>query len=355
MAGEEESARATKRLLVRADRIGAELEAMDAHPAEAVRLLRLVVRHAARMTRRQRERATYVAAAMPLHHPEMVDLLVEIARAGDRATAGALLEDGAWSADVDDVDALVARLADVIDEGPTDVSRAVAVDLLALLDRRATTVLALRRALRQPAFVVRSHALYALAAGAPCAVTPDDLVLVLRDLVANPPPDILSGGEDPGVQEQLEEDERMMADGVIAALGSRPAGGGRGGPAGSHRRRARRRVARRGLGDRGAGRGLPGDGRRHGRPLAQVRAVARASRGRCAALERLPASLALPRLRLAASDPGAARARRRAPAVAPALRRGVSRRQPRALWAWSSSTGPRASASPRVSRSCRDE
>src|SRR5580698_4537259 len=75
IAEDEESARATKRLLVRADRIGVALEAMDAHPAEAVRLLRLVVRHAARMTRRQRERASYVAAAMPLVHPEMVDLL----------------------------------------------------------------------------------------------------------------------------------------------------------------------------------------------------------------------------------------------------------------------------------------
>ena len=60
-ADDDASARATKRLLARADRLGVALAGMGAHPAEAVRLLRLVVRHASRMTRRQRERAAYVA------------------------------------------------------------------------------------------------------------------------------------------------------------------------------------------------------------------------------------------------------------------------------------------------------
>ena len=73
--------------------------------------------------------------------------------------------------------------------------------LLARLERRAATVLALRRALRQPSFAVRSHALHALAHATPCAVAPDDLVLVLRDMVTNAPPDVLAGGEEPGVQE----------------------------------------------------------------------------------------------------------------------------------------------------------
>src|ERR1019366_7636471 len=167
------------------------------------------------MTRRQRERAAWVAAAVPLDHTETADLLVEIARAGDRSTAEVLLEDDEWSPEVGDVDALVARLADVVDEGPTDLARAVAVDLLARLERRGAVVLALRRALRQPCFAVRAHALYALAIPAstvPCGVTDYDLVLVLRDLVANAPPDALHGDEG------QEEDERMMADAVIASL-----------------------------------------------------------------------------------------------------------------------------------------
>jgi hypothetical protein len=209
---DETSVRPVKRLLARADRLGIALVGMDAHPVEAIRLLRLFVRHSRRMTRRQRERAVWVAAAVPLDHPETADLLVEIARAGDRATAEVLLEDEEWNPDLGDVDALAARLADVIDEGPSDASRAIAVDLLARLERPGAAVPALRRALRQPCFPVRAHALHALATAVPCAVAEDDLVLILRDLVAHAPPDALEGGED------QEEDERMMADAVIASL-----------------------------------------------------------------------------------------------------------------------------------------
>ncbi len=275
---------------------------MDAHPAEAVRLLRLVVRHTGKLTRRQRDRAAYVAGAMPLEHPEIADLLVEVARAADRAMAAALLEDDAWVADIGDIDALVARLADVVDEGPTDEARAVAVDLLARLERRPTTVVALRRALRQPSFAVRAHALGALAEATPCAVAPDDLVFVLRDMVSNPPPDILACGDDVDVQDQLEEDERVMAEGVIAAL--------------SHVQPAEAEEALLDLIDAEHEVGWLDAGwatealaaafpdtaaamvdhwLKCARSHERVRALA--------ALERLPAQLALPRLRLAASDP----------------------------------------------------
>ena len=303
---EEASARATKRLLARAERLGVALRDMDAHPAEAVRLLRLVVRHSSKMTRRQRERAAQVAATMPLEHPETADLVVEIARAADRATAGALLEDDAWSADVGDMDALVARLADVIDEGPSDPSRAVAVDLVARFERGAAAIGALRRALRQPSFAVRSHALHALAMSSPCAVAPDDLVLVLRDLVANVPPDVMAGcerGQDQQrAQEQQEEDARMMADGVIAAL--------------AHVQPAEAEEALLDLIDAEHDAGWLDAGwatealavafpetaaamvdhwLKCARSYERVRALP--------ALERLPAQLALPRLRLAATDP----------------------------------------------------
>ncbi len=305
MADEDASARATKRLLGRADRLGAAIGGMEAHPAEAVRLLRLVVRHASRMTKRQRERASYVVAAMPLDHPETADLLVEIARAADRGTASVLLEDDAWSVDVGDIDALVARLADVIDEGPTDEARTVAVDLLARLERRPATVTALRRALRQPHFAVRSHALHALATASPCGVAPDDLVLVLRDLIANPPPDVLAGGEDPAEQEQMEEDERMMADGVIAALAHVQ-------PAEAEETLLDLIDAEHEIGWLDAGwatealaaafpetaAAMVDHWLKCARSYERVRALA--------ALERLPAQLALPRLRLAASDPALA-------------------------------------------------
>jgi hypothetical protein len=298
----EASVRATKRLLARADRLGVALGCMQAHPAEAVRLLRLVVRHMSKMTRRQRERASYVAGSMPLEHPEVADLLVEIARAADRTMAAALLEDDAWSVEIGDIDALVARLADVVDEGPSDDSRAVAVDLLARIERRATTVVALRRALRQPSFAVRSHALHALAAAAPPAVAPDDLVLVLRDMVTNPPPDILACGDDVSLQDQLEEDERMMAEGVITALAHVQ-------PAEAEEALLDLIDAEHEVGWLDAGwatealaaafpetaAAMVDHWLKCARSHERVRALA--------ALERLPAQLALPRLRLAASDP----------------------------------------------------
>jgi hypothetical protein len=205
------SARATKRLLARADRLGTMLVGMDGHPDEAVRLVRLFVRHAAKMTRRQRDRAEAVAAALPLGHREAADLVVEIAQAGDRTMADALLSDDDWRPEISEADALVARLADVIDETPIPSARVVAVDLLARLERCDGRVPVLRRALRLPSFSVRAHALHALATASPCAVAEEDLTLVLRDLIVHSPPDPLQSEED-------EEDERMLASAVITAL-----------------------------------------------------------------------------------------------------------------------------------------
>jgi hypothetical protein len=208
---DEASARAAKRLLTKAERLGVVLVGMDAYPAEAVRLLRLFVRHAPRMTRRQRERSAYTATMLPLDHPETADLFVEVARAADREMARALRSDEEWKPNLDDADALVARLADVIDGGPTHACRAVAVDLVSLFDRRGTAAPALRRALRLPSFAVRARALHALATAEPCAVLEADLVYVLRDLVAHAPPDSLR-------DEEQQDDERTLADAVVTAL-----------------------------------------------------------------------------------------------------------------------------------------
>jgi hypothetical protein len=210
IADAETSMAATKRLLARADRLGTDLLAMDRHPAEAVRLLRLLVRHSSRLTRRQRDRAVAVAELMPVEHPEMVDLLVEVARSADRAMAEALLsEEGA--AKLDDDGMLVARLADVIDSGKSYASRAMAIEIVELVESRQAAVAALRRALDVPSFAVRARALHALSTSEPPAVIGEDIVRVLRDLVAHPLPDAL------GLDER-EEDERMLADALVAAL-----------------------------------------------------------------------------------------------------------------------------------------
>jgi hypothetical protein len=209
MADDEASARAAKRLLARADRLGIEIVGVPAD--DAVKLMRLLVRHAPRMTRRQRERSTAVARVVPLDHPDAGVLFAEMARAGDRLLATAVLSDEDWTPELVDRWDLGLRLAEVIDAGPTYACRIVALQLVARLDVRDAAIPALRRALRLPIFAVRARALHALATAQPSAVLEDDLVLVLRDLVTHPPPDAMR-------DEEREEEERMLADAVLLAL-----------------------------------------------------------------------------------------------------------------------------------------
>jgi hypothetical protein len=207
---EEAALRAVKRLLSRAERIGAEIVAMDEHPLEAVRLLRLLARHGARLSRRQRERAGTVARFMPLDHPELSELFVDVARGAHRELCDALLDDEEWVPEVGDEDALLARLADVIDAGPTHACRAIAIELAARFGVREPVTAVLRRALSLPSFGVRARALHALASALPCAVEEGDLVAVLRDLVEHAPPD--------GFDDERELDERILAEAAIEAL-----------------------------------------------------------------------------------------------------------------------------------------
>jgi len=151
---------ATRRLLSRADRLGPDVYAMEAHPTEAVRLLRLLVRHGAKLTRRQRERAAALTERMPLAHPEVIELFVEVARGGDRTIAHALLSDE--DAEFGDEGLLVARLVDVLDAASTHASRALAIDVLRRVKSRQAATASLRRALHLPSFAVRARALHAL-------------------------------------------------------------------------------------------------------------------------------------------------------------------------------------------------
>lgn len=206
----EASFTATKRLLSRADRMKTDVLGMEAHPNEAVQILRLAVRHGARMTRRQRDRAAAVAELMPLAHAQMVDLFVDVARAGDRSMAEALLSDESVAERVDD-GLLVARLADVLDGATTHGSRALTIDILRHAKSLEGAISSLRRALVLPSFAVRARALHALTAAEPAAVTEEDVVAVLRDLVAHPLPNAFE-------LEEHEEDERLLAEALIAAL-----------------------------------------------------------------------------------------------------------------------------------------
>jgi len=209
---EEARLRAIKRLLSRADRLGFELVSMAEWPLEAVRLMRLLVAYAPKTTARQRERIANVARYVPLEHPETAELLVEIARAGERSLVEAIFgEEEDWMPEVGDVEALVARLADVLDDGPNHASRMVAIAIIECFEPRDAAFAALRRALRLPSFGVRARALHALATGFLNGVEPNDLVQVLRDLVDHAPPDSLT-------EETHEQNEQIFAEGVLAAL-----------------------------------------------------------------------------------------------------------------------------------------
>jgi hypothetical protein len=211
MADDESRLPLVKRVLSRAHRLGVDIMGMEAWPVEAVRLLRLMVRHGPRLSRGQRERAAAVASLLPLNHAETADLLVEIARAGESAMVGAIFTEEDWVPEVGDEEALVARLADVVDDGPTNASRAVAIEVLARFEGREAAMSALRRALRLPSFAVRARALDALASSQPSLLPAEDLVQVLRDLVAHALPDPFAG-------EEREEDERIFAEAVLTAL-----------------------------------------------------------------------------------------------------------------------------------------
>jgi len=209
------SLRATKRVLVRADRLGDAIAAMDAHPLESVRLVRLIVRHAPSMTRRQRDRARLVAATMSLQHPETADLVVEVARAADRDIASVLLPDEygeprelEWAFDGD---SLAVRLADVIDTAAASAARCVALDLIVAIPSRAAAVPALRRALRTADLGVRARAAHALVHASPPAMAEDDIVDLLRDLASRAPPGEID-------DDDREESERLLADAVLLAL-----------------------------------------------------------------------------------------------------------------------------------------
>jgi hypothetical protein len=219
MGDDDEGARAAKRLLVRAERLDHVLAGFDERPALAVRMLRLFVRHSSKMSPHQRERAAQIATLLPLDDPEAADLLVEVARAGDREMARALLADEDWAPEVGDPQDLAARLADVIEAGPTHAARVVAIDMLPFAGdvARSMTVPVLRAALRLPSASVRGHALLALLAVEPCPVAAADVASLIRDLVLHALPQTLG-------DEEREEDERLLADALLVAIAQvRPA------------------------------------------------------------------------------------------------------------------------------------
>ena len=187
-----QQAQATSRLILRASEIGLPLAAIQHHPRESVRLLRLVVRHLDRLSPEALEAASHAAIWLDYSHVEAGELVLEVARPGSRRIEGALL----MAMGLDRRKRLPqpadfgARLARLIDEGPSWDVRLIALDFAETVDRD-DVVPALRRALRAPHLGARWWALHALNRRFPSALQPEDVLFLLEDAVLHPPPDDL--------------------------------------------------------------------------------------------------------------------------------------------------------------------
>lgn len=179
-------------LLLRASELGLGLCAMQHYPLQSVRLLRLALRCRAALTAEAWEAAWTSAAWLDYNHPELPELLVEVAREGARSLVTAFMlavSDARWKA-VARIPNAITRIAQVIDDGPTYVARCIAVAWISCTGGRAA-VPALRRSLRAPHFVLRYHALDVLDQRFPDRIQAEDVLFLLEDAVIHAPPDDL--------------------------------------------------------------------------------------------------------------------------------------------------------------------
>jgi hypothetical protein len=191
-----EQAAAIEPLLIRASELGLGLCAMQHYPLQSVRLLRLALRCRSALSAETWEAAWTSAAWLDFNHPELPELLVEVARAGARSLVTALLlaiSDARWKA-VARIPGAVTRIAEVIDNGPSYASRCIAAVWISCMGGRAA-VPALRRALRAPHFVLRYHAIDVLDQRFPDRILPEDVIFLLDDAVIHAPPDDLRDEE----------------------------------------------------------------------------------------------------------------------------------------------------------------
>jgi hypothetical protein len=207
-------------LIESAAKLGLGLTAMQHHPLQSVRLLRLVVACGDRLSGEADEAARGCALWLDYTHPEIVDLLLELARAGDTTLGCSLVlalhgERGEFLARIPGAS---ARFAQLLDEGPSVVTRCMVLDWLAVAARR-DAVPALRRALRSGQFPVCARALEILERRFPDAIEPGDVLFLLEDAVAHELP--LRDRDDETVRACC--DYPFVLDDVVVRL--RPAGG----------------------------------------------------------------------------------------------------------------------------------
>ncbi|MEP7121164.1 MAG: hypothetical protein ABJE95_09650 [Byssovorax sp.] len=191
-------AEATAALVLRAAELGLGAVGMKDHPLESIRLLRLMARHRERLPPRAQEASLAAAPWLDFSHPEVAELVLDQARAGDRSLELSMMLAFGFGEDRETMPQpprFGERLAEIIDGGATFRARTAAIRAVRYVEG-AAVVPALRRALRAPHAVVRWLALSSLERSFPDAVLAEDVLFLLEDAVLHPLPTSLGGVED---------------------------------------------------------------------------------------------------------------------------------------------------------------
>ncbi|MDI1434099.1 hypothetical protein [Polyangium sorediatum] len=178
-------AAATERLKRFARRIGFQILGMTRHPLEAVRLLRLVARHIEATPFRKADMFQLAWLPIPDRHPEVVELIVEAARTGDKNFAFVLDRTVAEKEFEGRYPELGVRLAELADTSRIWDVRALAIRWLSL-DDYPTAIPSLRRALRMPHARLRYYALFILVQMKGWTQREEDVLWLLEDAVRHP-------------------------------------------------------------------------------------------------------------------------------------------------------------------------
>ncbi|MDI3288851.1 HEAT repeat domain-containing protein [Polyangium sp. 15x6] len=205
-------AAATKRLLRFARRIGFEILGMSQHPLEAVRLLRLLARHIDRTPISKTEMFQLAWLPLPDRHPEVIELIVEAARTGNKSLAFVLDRTVAETELGGRYPELGARLAEIADTTRSWEVRALAIRWLSL-DEFPAAIPALRRALRTRHARLRYYALFILAQMAGWTQRDEDVLWLLEDAVRHP----LDSNHGMSAYERIDAYEKTLLDVLRAA------------------------------------------------------------------------------------------------------------------------------------------
>ena len=198
MTDDAKQAEGTSALALRAAELGLGAVGMQDHPLESIRLLRLIARHRQRLSPDAQQASRAAAPWLDFSHPEVAELVLDQARAGDRSLELSMMLAFGFGEDRQSMPQpprFGARLAEIIDGGSTWSARAAAIRAVRYVEG-AAVVPALRRALRAPHAVVRWLALDTLNRSFADAITAEDALFLLEDAVIHPLPTALGRLED---------------------------------------------------------------------------------------------------------------------------------------------------------------